>query len=77
MIPVLLREVDGWQGAPFGKIQSLPTDGKPVTIWKICDEAFADISLGIRNAIGQLGAQQTKPPSLPASQPAVLPAPSP
>ncbi len=58
VIPVLLRMVDGWQGAPFGKLQSLPTDGKPVTSWKICDEAFADVARGIRNAIGQLGVLQ-------------------
>ena len=64
VIPVLLRKVDGWQGAPFGKLQSLPTDGKPVTSWNNRDEAFADVARGIRNAIGQLGAQQTKPPSL-------------
>src|SRR5271157_4319433 len=62
VIPVILRMVDGWQVAPFGNLQSLPTDGKPVTSWKICDEAFADVARGIRNAIGQLGAQQTKHP---------------
>ena len=62
MIPVLLRIVDGWQDAPFGKLQALPTDGKPVTSWKDCDEAFADVARGIRNAIGQLGAQQPEPP---------------
>ena len=62
VIPVLLRKVDGWQDAPFGKIQSLPTDGKPVTSWKIRDEAFADVARGIRNTIGQLGAHQPKPP---------------
>ena len=61
VIPVLLRMVDGWQGAPFGKLQSLPTDGKPVTSWKIRDEAFADVARGIRNAIGQLGVHQTEP----------------
>ena len=59
MIPVLLRMVDGWQAAPFGKLQSLPTDGKPVTSWKICDEAFADVARGIRNAIGQPGVLQS------------------
>jgi TIR domain len=31
VIPVLLRMVDGWQLTPFGKLQSLPADGKPVT----------------------------------------------
>ena len=29
VIPVLLRMVDGWQGDPFGKLQSLPADGNP------------------------------------------------
>ncbi len=62
VIPVILRMVDGWQLAPFGKIQSLPTDGKPVTSWKIRDEAFADVARGIRNAIGQHGVHQTEPP---------------
>ena len=42
VIPVILREVEGWQRAPFGKLQSLPTDGKPVTSWNIRDEAFAE-----------------------------------
>ena len=71
VIPVILRMVDGWQGAPFGKLQSLPTDGKPVTSWKIRDEAFADVARGIRQAIGQLGVLQPKSSSLPASRPAV------
>jgi len=30
VIPIILRPVD-WQGAPFEKIQALPTGGKPVT----------------------------------------------
>jgi hypothetical protein len=77
VIPVLLREVDGWQGAPFGKIQSLPTDGKPVTSWKMRDEAFADVARGIRRAVSELAVLQPKSSSWPASQPAVLPASSP
>jgi len=77
VIPVLLRKVDGWQGAPFGKIQSLPTDGKPVTSWKIRDEAFADVARGIRRAVSELAVFQPKSSSWPASQPTVLPAPSP
>ena len=68
VIPVLLRMVDGWQGAPFGKLQSLPTDGKPVTSWKICDEAFADVARGIRNAIGQLGVLQPPVGTTPVGQ---------
>jgi hypothetical protein len=33
IIPVILRPVD-WKDAPFGKLQSLPKDGKPVTSWR-------------------------------------------
>jgi len=77
VIPVILRKVDGWQGAPFGKLQALPTDGKPVTSWNDRDEAFADVARGIRQAVGQLAVFQPKSSSWPASQPTVLPAPSP
>ncbi len=77
VIPVLLRKVDGWQGAPFGKIQSLPTDGKPVTSWNDRDEAFADVARGIRRAVSELTVFQPKSSSWPASQPTVLPASSP
>jgi len=76
VIPVILRPMD-WKGAPFGKLQSLPTDGKPVTSWKICDEAFADVARGIRRAVSELAVLQPKSSSWPASQPTVLPAPSP
>jgi len=77
VIPVLLRKVDGWQGAPFGKLQSLPTDGKPVTSWNDRDEAFADVARGIRRAVSELAVLQPKSSSWPASQPTVLPAPGP
>jgi molecular chaperone DnaK len=47
VIPVLLRSVY-WQGAPFGKIQALPTDARPVSRWQDLDDAFFDIAEGIR-----------------------------
>lgn len=53
VIPIILREVD-WQGAPFGKLQALPTNAKPVNNWAIRDQAFADIARGIRKAIEEL-----------------------
>ena len=73
VIPVLLRKVHGWQCAPFGKLQALPTGEKPVTSWRIRDEAFADVARGIWNAIGQLGAHQTEPP--PGHAPFLVPFP--
>ncbi len=52
VIPVILRPVY-WQGTPFGKLQALPTDGKPLksTAWQYPDEAFLDIAEGIRRAV--------------------------
>ena len=53
VIPIILRAVD-WHSAPFGKLQALPKDGRPVTSWPNRDEAFTDIARGIRKAIEQL-----------------------
>jgi hypothetical protein len=50
VIPIILRPVD-WRGAPFAKLQALPTGGKPVTRWPTHDDAFLDIVQGIRKAI--------------------------
>jgi len=50
VIPVILRKVD-WQGAPFGKLQALPKDAKPVTAWTDRDEAFTNIAQGIRRVV--------------------------
>jgi hypothetical protein len=56
VIPVILRPVD-WMSAPFGKLQALPTDAKPVTSWENRDEAFLDIAQGIRVAVMELRAE--------------------
>ena len=53
VIPIILRPTD-WEGAPFEKLQVLPTDGKPVTRWLTHDDAFEDVVKGIRAAINDL-----------------------
>ena len=50
MIPILVRPVD-WEKAPFGHLKVLPTDGKPITLWRNRDEAFKDIVQGIGVAL--------------------------
>ena len=62
VIPVILRPVD-WQGAPFGMLQSLPKDTRPITSWTNRDEAFLDVAQGIRKAIEQMKLSQPKPMS--------------
>jgi len=52
VIPGILRPVD-WAGAPFGKLQALPKNAQPVTIWANRDEAWLNVVQGIRRTIEQ------------------------
>ena len=63
VIPVILRPVD-WSGAPFGKLQALPTDAKPVTSWENRDEAFVNIAKGIRVAAKELTSSSPASPTV-------------
>ncbi len=47
VIPVILRAVD-WTNAPFGRLQALPNNAKPITTWENQDLAFANVVKGIR-----------------------------
>ncbi|MBV9385660.1 MAG: toll/interleukin-1 receptor domain-containing protein [Chroococcidiopsidaceae cyanobacterium CP_BM_ER_R8_30] len=53
VIPVILREVD-WKGAPFGELQPLPRNAKPITNWRNPDAAFADVARGIRKVVEEI-----------------------
>jgi len=59
VIPVIIRSCD-WHPAPFGKLQALPKDGKPVASWNDPDEAFTDIAKGVRRAVGELQAMSQR-----------------
>jgi tetratricopeptide (TPR) repeat protein len=71
VIPIILRPCD-WAGAPFSKVQALPKDAKPVTRWEDRDEAFLDITKGIRKAAEEINSKH-RAGSLPAE--AVKPVP--
>lgn len=53
VIPVILRPCD-WTHTAFAKLQALPADGKPVTTWSNRDEAFLNITQGIRRVAQEL-----------------------
>lgn len=53
VIPVILRPAE-WHAAPFGKLQALPRDGRPVTKWGNRDEAWLNVARGIRAAVRDL-----------------------
>ncbi len=51
VIPVILRPIE-WKNAPFGKLQALPTNAKPVTSWdNQQEEAFYDIAKGVKKVV--------------------------
>src|SRR6476660_1545827 len=60
VIPVILRPVD-WHGAPFGKLQALPKDGKPIVTWPTQDAGFLDVARGVRTVIDGLAAKSKSP----------------
>ena len=67
VIPIILKPCD-WHSAPFGKLQALPKDGKPVTSWSDKDEAFLDIAKGIR-AVAEALAKTSSTSTLHVSAP--------
>jgi hypothetical protein len=53
LVPIILKPVD-WSGAPFGKLQALPKNAKPVTTWQNRDEALLNVAQGIRRAVEEI-----------------------
>jgi len=53
VIPIILRPVD-WHSAPFGRLQCLPLDGKPLTKWTDRDDGWFDVITGIRKILKEI-----------------------
>ncbi len=51
VVPILLRPCC-WESAPFASLKPLPSNQKPITSWENRDEAFANITSGIRKILG-------------------------
>ena len=72
VIPIILRPVNRLQHLPFGKIQCLPTDAKPITKWPHFDDAFCDVAEGIQKIVellvspGQQEQANQSPPPQPS-----------
>jgi hypothetical protein len=56
VIPVILRACD-WHGAPFGKLNATPPDGRPVTQYPDRDQALFEVAKTVRGAAERLGAR--------------------
>src|SRR5699024_2106498 len=61
VIPVILRPSEGWTGAPFGKLNAVPTDGRPVTLAPDRDQAFVEVARAIREAATHLARKRPVP----------------
>jgi hypothetical protein len=53
VIPVIVRPTD-WEEEPFSKLEALPTKGRPIVKWSVRDDAWLDVTRGIRNAVEAL-----------------------
>ena len=53
VIPVIARPCV-WQGLPFGELQALPPEGKPISKWPDRDSAYVSVVQGIENVAREL-----------------------
>jgi hypothetical protein len=53
VIPIIVRPVN-WTGAPFGRLQALPKNGKPVTVWENRDLAWVNVAEGISKMVNTI-----------------------
>ena len=51
VVPIILRDTDGWEQTDFGKLQALPREKKPLTGWKNRDAAFTSVAKDIRSLV--------------------------
>jgi TIR domain len=57
VVPIILEPCD-WTWLPFSKYQAFPKNAKPITTWSNLNEAFLDVTQGIRTAAERLFKQQ-------------------
>ena len=58
VIPIHVRPSD-WQNTALADLQPLPIDGRAITTWTNEDEAWADVTAGLRRAIEDLSLSPT------------------
>jgi len=61
VVPIIIRACD-WRSAPFGALQALPRDGRPITVRTDRDAAWVDVVQGLRLVIKDLRDAQVVTP---------------
>jgi hypothetical protein len=59
VVPILIRSCD-LEGAPFARLQWLPSGSKPVKNWSDRDEAWTSVAKGIRQVVASLKTSEAK-----------------
>lgn len=62
VIPVILRACQ-WHGAPFGKLNATPPDGRPITQAVDRDQAFLEVANAVQAAAKRLGGGSATAPA--------------
>lgn len=62
VVPVILHPCD-WQSLPFGRLQALPKDGKPISKYPNLHDAFLEITLAIRGVAKEFETSTAEPES--------------
>jgi hypothetical protein len=57
VVPVILRPC-AWQDSPFGRLQALPRDGNPVSLWDNLDIASLDVARGVMALVDSIVKEQ-------------------
>ena len=50
IVPIIIRSCD-WKDIEIGQYQVVPTNGKPIILWKDKDEAWLDVVQQLKNLI--------------------------
>lgn len=64
VVPIILRPCE-WERAPFSKLQSLPIGTVPITRWADRDEAFLNVTQGIRRVVEDFISSREEHPETP------------
>jgi len=54
VIPIHLRNIDGWRNMPFGDLLAIPRNGRQVSAWSHRDATFAEVVKEIRGVVQRL-----------------------
>jgi hypothetical protein len=54
VIPIIVRATNAWAKLPFGKLNVLPAQGKPIAKWATHDDGWANVAYGVERAAEKL-----------------------